>query len=82
MRLSVVFYLIATTTIAGTEVAMAGVDSPSETAQVDQLFTEWDKLNSPGCALAIMRDRHIIYERGYGMADLDHDVTITPTNCF
>jgi CubicO group peptidase (beta-lactamase class C family) len=61
---------------------MAGVDSPSESAQVDQLFTEWDKPTSPGCALAIMRDGHIIYERGYGMADLDHDVKITPTSVF
>jgi CubicO group peptidase (beta-lactamase class C family) len=61
---------------------MAGVDSPSESAQVDQLFTEWDKPTSPGCALVIMRDGHIIYERGYGMADLDHNVKITPTTVF
>jgi CubicO group peptidase (beta-lactamase class C family) len=61
---------------------MAGVDSPSESAQVDQLFTEWDKPTSPGCALAIMRDGHIIYEHGYGMADLDHDGKITPTTVF
>jgi CubicO group peptidase (beta-lactamase class C family) len=61
---------------------MTGVDSPSESAQVDQLFTEWDKPTSPGCALVIMRDGHIIYERGYGMADLDHNVKITPTTVF
>jgi CubicO group peptidase (beta-lactamase class C family) len=61
---------------------MTGVDSPSESAQVDQLFTEWDKPTSPGCALVIMRDGHIIYERGCGMADLDHNVKITPTTVF
>ena len=61
---------------------MAGADLPSESARVDQLFTEWDKPTSPGCALAIMREGHIIYERGYGMADLDHDVKITPTTVF
>lgn len=61
---------------------MAGADSPSESARVDQLFTEWDKPTSPGCALAIMREGRVIYERGYGMADLDHDVKITPTTVF
>ena len=61
---------------------MAGADSPSESARVDQLFTEWDKPTSPGCALAIVREGHVIYERGYGMADLDHDVKITPTTVF
>jgi CubicO group peptidase (beta-lactamase class C family) len=83
MRLSLIIYLIATTIAMGrTGVAMAAADLPSESTQVDQLFTEWDKPTSPGCALAIMRDGHIIYERGYGMADLDHDVKITPTTVF
>jgi CubicO group peptidase (beta-lactamase class C family) len=27
-------------------------------------------------------DGHIVYERGYGMADLDHDVIITPSTVF
>ena len=80
MRLSLLLCLIAT--MGWTGVAMAGTDSPSESAQVDQLFTEWDKPTSPGCALAVMRDGHIIYERGYGMADLDHSVKITPTTVF
>jgi CubicO group peptidase (beta-lactamase class C family) len=81
MRLSLLLCLIATITIGRTGVA-TGVESPSESAQVDQLFTEWDKPASPGCALAVMRDAHVIYERGYGMADLDHDVKITPTTVF
>jgi CubicO group peptidase (beta-lactamase class C family) len=82
MRLSLLFCLIATLSMGRAGVAMAGTDLPSESAQVDQLFTEWDKPTSPGCALAVMRDGHIIFERGYGMADLDHDVKITPTTVF
>jgi len=88
MRLSLLFCLVAAITIG--RPVMAGVDTESESAlddrllaaRVDQLFTEWDKPTSPGCALAIIRDRHIIYERGYGMADLDHNVKITPTSVF
>jgi CubicO group peptidase (beta-lactamase class C family) len=61
---------------------MAEAGSPDESARVDQLFAEWDKPTSPGCAVAVMRDGQIIHERGYGMADLDHNVKITPTTVF
>jgi len=51
---------------------------PTPAAQVDKLFERWDKTISPGCAISVMKDGRILYKRGYGMADLDHDVTITP----
>jgi CubicO group peptidase (beta-lactamase class C family) len=44
---------------------------------VDRIFAEWDKPGSPGCALGVMRDGRFIYERGYGMANLDYDVPNT-----
>ncbi len=50
--------------------------------QVDKLFEKWDRTVSPGCALAVMQDGRVAYKRGYGMADLDHDVTITPATVF
>ena len=37
--------------------------------QVDAVFSEWDRTSSPGCALGVIRDGELIYERGYGMAD-------------
>lgn len=51
-------------------------------AQVDRLFSAWDKSDSPGCALSVMKSGDIIYKRGYGMADLDHDLPITPSSVF
>jgi CubicO group peptidase (beta-lactamase class C family) len=50
--------------------------------KVDQLFSEWDKPDSPGCALAIIKDGTIIYKKGYGIADLEHDVPITAETVF
>jgi CubicO group peptidase (beta-lactamase class C family) len=44
---------------------------------VDGIFAQWDKPGSPGCALGVMRDGRFIYERGYGMANLDYDVPNT-----
>ncbi len=53
-----------------------------KTEKVDKLFAEWDSTVSPGTALAIIQDGKIIYERGYGMANLEHNVPITPTSVF
>jgi len=52
------------------------------TAKVDEIFRKADTTVTPGCALSVMRDGKIIYERGYGMADLDHNVPITPATVF
>src|SRR5690242_5520031 len=49
---------------------------------IDALFASWDKPNSPGCALAVIKDGQIIYQRGYGRATLEYDVPITPSTIF
>jgi CubicO group peptidase (beta-lactamase class C family) len=55
---------------------------PDGTKQVDKVFEKWDKPDSPGCALGIYRDGQIVYKHGYGMADLNDDVPITPGTVF
>ncbi len=58
-------------------------DQPASiTAQMDKIFEKWDKPDSPGCALAVIKDGRIVYKRGIGMANLDHDVPITPATVF
>jgi len=69
------------------QIALAGQTasqslSPSVAAQVDEIFAKWNKRDSPGCALGIYKDGRIIYKHGYGMADLNEDVPITPTTVF
>ncbi len=53
-----------------------------KTDKVDKLFSKWDSTVSPGAALAIIKDGKIIYKRGYGMANLEHNIPITPTSVF
>lgn len=43
-------------------------------ARVDRLFAQWDKNDSPGCAVGVIRDGRFVYQRGYGMANLDYDI--------
>lgn len=51
-------------------------------AKVDRVFAEWDKPDSPGAALSVIKDGEIIYKRGYGMANLEYDIPIAPTTIF
>ena len=54
----------------------------SVTTQLDRIFEKWNKPNSPGCALSVIQNARIVYKHGYGIADLDHDVPITPATVF
>src|SRR5947207_391220 len=54
----------------------------SLTSLVDKLFIQWNRADSAGCALGVMKDGKIIYEHGYGMADLEHNIPISPHSVF
>jgi CubicO group peptidase (beta-lactamase class C family) len=51
-------------------------------SRVDQVFADFSRGDSPGCALAVVRDGAIVYSKGYGMANLEHAVPITPQTVF
>jgi len=46
--------------------------------RVDSVFQRFDRTDSPGCALGAYQDGKILYARGYGMASLEHGVTLSP----
>lgn len=50
--------------------------------KIDRIFAEWNTTSSPGCALAVVKDGRIVYEHGYGMANLELGVAITPQSVF
>jgi CubicO group peptidase (beta-lactamase class C family) len=43
-------------------------------SKVDPLFAEYDRPDSPGCALGIVMDGQVAYRRGYGQASLEHGI--------
>jgi CubicO group peptidase (beta-lactamase class C family) len=49
---------------------------------VDAVFADVSKPGSPGCALAVARDGKLIYTKGYGLANLEQDLPITPDSVF
>ena len=52
--------------------------SPELAAKIDQLFARWNHPNTPGVIVAIARTGETIYSRGYGMANLEHGIPLTP----
>jgi len=70
------FALLAAVLLAGTAFADETTD------KVDKVFAAWDTTVSPGAALAVVRDGQIIYERGYGMANLEDGLVMTPRKIF
>jgi CubicO group peptidase (beta-lactamase class C family) len=56
--------------------------SPDMAAKVDKVFEKWNRTDSPGCAVGVYKDGRTVYAQGYGMANLNDDVHITPQTVF
>ncbi len=50
--------------------------------KVDSIFRPWSRDTSPGCAIAIVKDGEVIFEKGYGMANLKYGIPNTPETVF
>lgn len=53
-----------------------------EKKEIDAIFSEWSEPNTPGAALGIVKDGKLVYANGYGIADLEHNIKITPSAVF
>lgn len=62
--------------------AHAGVETGEDDAAVDAVFASWDRPGSPGCAIAVAQNGTLAYSRGYGYANLDYDIPVTPQTVF
>lgn len=49
---------------------------------VDAVFADFDRVTAPGCALGVVRAGELVYGRGYGTANLEHDLPITTRTVF
>ncbi|MBS1500945.1 MAG: beta-lactamase family protein [Bacteroidetes bacterium] len=56
--------------------------APEMAKKIDSLFKKWDNKTSPGYAIGVVRNDSLIYARGYGMANLEYCVRITPETIF
>ena len=77
MRLTIILALAVVTTSASAQ----SLD-PATTSQIDALFARFDRPDTPGCAVGVFQNGAIVYSKGYGSANLEYGVPITPKTPF
>ncbi len=75
---------VATSTYlrAGTPAAPPDTEASSFEAKVDALFAKWNSLDTPGAAVAVVKDGLVVYRKGFGCAQLEYGIPITPSTVF
>lgn len=53
--------------------AKAQKSIPQE-VKIDTIFSEWNKNNTPGGSVGVIKDGKLIFSKGYGMANLDYNI--------
>jgi CubicO group peptidase (beta-lactamase class C family) len=56
--------------------------TPAYEARIDSLLAPWVLPGSPGAAVAVVVDGELVFSRGYGLANLEYDIPITPGSIF
>ena len=79
MRFEVIGWALAASAIAAP--LCNGADSDRR-GQVDAIFADYQRTDSPGCAVGVFHQGRIEYARGYGMANLELGAAITPSTVF
>jgi CubicO group peptidase (beta-lactamase class C family) len=53
--------------------------SQDKTGEIDKIFS-WAKATTPGCACAVSQNGKVVFNKAYGLADLERDVPLTTTS--
>jgi CubicO group peptidase (beta-lactamase class C family) len=78
-----ILLLCVSLALASVPIALASqaAVATSREAKVDAVFAKWTA-STPGCAVGVSTDGTPALAKGYGMADLEHDVKISPETIF
>jgi CubicO group peptidase (beta-lactamase class C family) len=71
--LAFLFLLLATVVAKPTDIAPR---------QIDELFAAYNKPQSPGCSVGVIRDGAFIFQKSYGEASLELNVPLTSESVF
>ncbi len=82
MRIYINSLLTCFILLATLECVTAQALPPEITDRIDSLFSQWARTSSPGCAVGVVRNDSLIFSKGFGMANLEYGVPITPETIF
>ncbi|HEU0121171.1 MAG TPA: serine hydrolase domain-containing protein [Bryobacteraceae bacterium] len=63
-------------------ITAAAVAAQTEEAGVDAIFAPYRAAGSPGCAVGVLQNGRTALAKGYGLADLEQNIPITPQSRF
>ncbi|HLY71321.1 MAG TPA: serine hydrolase domain-containing protein [Puia sp.] len=49
---------------------------------MDAIFHHYDNPTGPGCAVSVIKNNEVVFKKGYGMANLQYDIPISPATIF
>src|SRR2546430_9834733 len=75
-------FLASVVVFSGSVAAAGNTADEKKAVAVDEIFVDLTKPGSPGCALGVYRDGKMIYSKGYGLANVEQNVPITPQTVF
>jgi len=62
--------------------AISQIIPASQQAQIDSIFKQYSQAGSPGVAVLIVKDGNVVFKKGYGLANLEFDIPISPATVF
>ena len=54
----------------------------SREQQMDQIFAEWNKPQTPGVSVALIKDGKVLFRKSYGSANLEYNIPNKPSTVF
>ncbi|MEP3575580.1 MAG: serine hydrolase domain-containing protein, partial [Ekhidna sp.] len=49
---------------------------------IDEIFSHYNNKNYPGAAVGVVKNGEIVYEKGYGLANAEYNIPISPSTVF
>ncbi|QCX01547.1 beta-lactamase family protein [Aggregatimonas sangjinii] len=78
LPLTVAFFFMALFTASCQDV----MNDTSIEKSIDTIFKAFDHPNKPGAAVAVVQNGEIVFKKGYGSANLEYDIPVTPKTIF
>jgi CubicO group peptidase (beta-lactamase class C family) len=75
MKLCIIIFMLISTTVYAQSTAML-------TTSLDSLFNSYFKPDEPGGAVLLVKDNKVIYQKGFGIADIDTKEPVTTKTLF
>lgn len=72
----------ALVTLAALLAPAAAGTAVAQQAAIDSVFAAYNRTDAPGCAVGVVRDGELAFARGYGMANLEHGIALSPRSVF